>query len=96
MTAALRYVPLEWRFVLLACAGAVLVLGCGIYVGLQLHAPTITRTQQVVHAPATGAALAAAWGTPDQSVAGAQISPSLKGLTCDVWQARKAILCIAP
>jgi len=92
-SAALRFVPVEWRFVILACAAGVLMLASGVYTGLQLHAPTITRTKQVVHAPSSGAALAAAWGKANQQVDGAQINPALKGLTCAVYQARKAILC---
>jgi len=96
MTAALRFVPVEWRFVILACAAALLVLASGVYTGLQLHALTITRTKQVVHAPSSGAALAAAWGKPDTQVDGAQINPGLKGTTCAVYQTRKAIVCYAP
>ena len=94
-SAALRWIPVEWRFVILACGAALLVLASGVYTGLQLHAPTITRTRQVVHAPSSGAALAAAWGKPDTQVDGAQVNPALKGTTCDVYQARKAILCYA-
>jgi len=95
-SAALRWVPVEWRFIIIYGLGAVLVLVSGVYTGLQLHAPTITRTQQVVHAPSSGAALAAAWGKPDTQVDGAQINPGLKGTTCAVYQARKAIVCYAP
>ena len=49
-----------------------------------------------VVAPQTAAAVAAAWGKPDQVVDGAQISQGLAGTTCDVWRAKKAVLCFAP
>lgn len=97
MALALRFIPVEWRFVLLYAAGALLVLACGIYTGQQLHAPTITRTVQVVHAPANGVALVAAWGKADTEVDGAQINANLKGTTCAVYQSRRAVVCyVAP
>lgn len=51
--------------------------------GLLAHAPTITHTVKVEKA----------WGKPSQSVDGAQVSQALAGLTCDVYQSRKTVVC---
>lgn len=53
---------------------------------------TVTRTA----APATAAALVAAWGKPDTQVDGAQINQGLAGTTCAVYRSRKAVVCYAP
>lgn len=96
IAAAWDRVPVRWRvdavtFLLVGAAFA-----SGWAGGLMSHAPTLTRTVQVVHAPGTGAALVAAWGKPDQAVDGSQINAGLKGTTCAVYQSRRAIVCYAP
>ena len=96
ISAAWGRVPVDWRIngitVLLIMAAWI----GGAAFGLLSHAPTFTHTVQVVHAPSSGAALAAAWGKPDQSVDGAQINAALKGTTCAVWRSRRAVVCYVP
>jgi hypothetical protein len=91
--ATLRHVPVAGRFaVIYVVLGAIAVVAAFV-TGLLAHAPTITHTKRVVSAPGSGAALIAAWGAGDSSVPGEQVNPNLKGLTCHVYQAKRAIVC---
>ena len=83
MTAAWERVP---NHVKVNTVGVVLVLVCMAAAfggGLLAHAPTISHIVKVERS----------WGTPTQSVDGAQVSESLAGLRCDVYQARKTVVC---
>jgi hypothetical protein len=93
---AINAVSVRARLGLIYVALGVIAVGAAFAGGLLAHAPTITDVKTVQRAPSSGASLAAAWGRPDQVVAGGRISVHLKGLTCAVYQPRKAILCYAP
>lgn len=80
-------VPNEWRMVLVVCGLAVILAGVSFFGGRASGAVVITHTRVVKQT------LQAQYGKPDQSVAGKQISASLDGLTCDVFQAKQVIVC---
>jgi hypothetical protein len=70
---------------------AVATFGAGVLGPWKAQPKPVTVTRTV--APATAKALVAAWGKPDSSVDGAQVNAQLAGLTCVVYQGRKAVLC---
>ena len=67
----------------------------GAFLTLNFKTVTITRTVHVGTplSAMTAAAVAAAWGKPDSRVAGATVNANLAGTTCDIWQAKRAVLC---
>jgi hypothetical protein len=67
----------------LALALVLVCMGAAYFGGTLAHAKTITRTVKVEKT----------WGAPTQSVDGAQVSQALAGLTCDVFQSRKTVVC---
>jgi hypothetical protein len=58
--------------------------------GLLTHAPTI-HVKRTVHTT-----IAEQYGKPTQSIDGAQITPALKGLVCDIYQTKATIICHRP
>lgn len=70
------------------------MLGLGAYalVGVATSHRTVTVTHTRTADVSSTAALEQALGKPDGAVAGEQISPQLKGTTCDVYQSRKSDL----
>lgn len=80
-------IPNEWRMVLILGALAVILTGVSFAGGRASHAVVVTHTRTVK------LTLAQQYGKPDQSVAGKQISASLDGLTCDVFQTKQVIVC---
>lgn len=65
----------------------VFVAAAGFAGGLLAHAPTFTNTR--THR----LTVAEQYGAPSQSLPGAQVNQALTGMTCDVYVARKTVLC---
>lgn len=95
ISAALDRVPVHIRVDFVYLLLVVAAFGAGAAASLAMRAPTITRVQHVGATVKAGspAEVASAWGKPDATVPGAQVNSQLAGLTCYVWQSKRAILC---
>jgi hypothetical protein len=80
-------IPNEWRMVIVLGGLAAILAAVSFYGGRASGAVLVTHTR-VQHTT-----LAQEYGKPSQSVDGAQINPNLTGFTCDVYQAKQAIIC---
>jgi len=70
-------IPLRYRFGALYTlfgAAAVALIALAAYLGTS----NVIRQTRTVHVKQS-------FGTPDQSVAGAQVNPALDGLVCDIY-----------
>jgi hypothetical protein len=78
-------VSVDSRFTLLYVAIAVVVFVAGFAANFEMraHYSVTTRTVKVERS----------WGEPSQSVPGGQVNQALTGLTCDVYGARKTVVC---
>lgn len=67
----------------------------GAFLALNFKTVTVTRTVHVgvPLAAASAAKVAQAWGKPDQAIPGAQVNQNLSGVTCYLWQSKRALLC---
>ena len=67
----------------------------GAFLTLNFKTVTLTRTVHVGTplSAMTAAAVATAWGKPDSQLAGATVNQNLAGTMCDIWQAKRAVLC---
>lgn len=80
-------VPVEHRTDVFTWIFVGVAFFAGLGAGFMGRAHTITHTHLVKQS------VQAQYGKPSQSIDGAQLNASLKGLTCDVFQKAQVILC---
>ncbi len=84
---AIPTIPVKHRLEAITWALVAIAFVAGFGAGLFPRSQVITQTRTV------NLSIQAQYGKPSASVAGAQISSSLQGLTCDVFQAAKVVIC---
>lgn len=78
-------IPVPHRFAIIYSVLAGVLFGvsfAGWYLGAQ---NTIVQTHTV--------RVEKSWGRPDQTIDAAQVNPQLAGMTCDVYNGRKTLVC---